>query len=276
MALQLSRVLRHHPRTPSVCNACRSFSSAPIWFSGHSKWATIKHDKAKNDKSKSKERQMVSKEISNATQLWGPDPKYNPRLTLALSKAKRASIPKIVIEAAIAHGQGLSVTGQALESLTIEAILPGSVAAVIECQTDQKARVLQDIRHSIKTYGGTVTPTTFLFEKKGRVTLEKKDGLNPDDYLDHAIEAGATDIIADEEGRLVVFTDPSETKKVGERFSELSGLTIEGLEFFWDPNPDSMVEVRDEEQAEITGNLLSSLRDEPSVQDIYLNTMDKL
>ncbi|KAJ5768938.1 hypothetical protein N7520_003497 [Penicillium odoratum] len=276
MTLQLSRVLRHHPRAPSVCNACRSFSSAPVWFSGHSKWATIKHDKAKNDKSKSKERQMVSKEISNATQLWGPDPKYNPRLTLALSKAKRASIPKIVIEAAIAHGQGLSVTGQALESLTIEAILPGSVAAVIECQTDQKARVLQDIRHSIKTYGGTVTPTTFLFEKKGRVTLEKKDGLNPDDYLDHAIEAGATDIIADEEGRLVVFTDPSETKKVGERFSELSGLTIEGLEFFWDPNPDTLVEVRDEEQAEITRNLLSSLRDEPSVQDIYLNTMDKL
>ncbi|KAJ5533490.1 hypothetical protein N7513_000262 [Penicillium frequentans] len=274
MALQWSRL--RQLRVTSVCSACRRFSSGPVSFSGHSKWSTIKHDKAKNDKSKSKERQMVSKEISNATQLWGPDPKYNPRLTLALTNAKRASIPKIIIEAAIARGQGLSVTGQALESLTIEAMLPGSVAAVIECQTDQKARVLQDIRHSIKTFGGTVTPTTFLFEKKGRVIMEKKEGLNADDYLDQAIEAGATDIITDEEGRLVVFTDPSETKKVGELFSKLSGLTIEVLEFFWDPNQDTMVQVQDAEQAEITGNLLSSLRDEPSVQDIYLNTLDKL
>jgi len=115
-----------------------------------------------------------------------------------------------------------------------------------------------------------------LFEKKGRVIMEKKEGLNADDYLDQAIEAGATDIITDEEGRLVVFTDPSETKKVGESFSKLSGLTIEVLEFFWDPNQDTMVQVQDAEQAEITGNLLSSLRDEPSVQDIYLNTLDKL
>ncbi|KAJ5638406.1 hypothetical protein N7528_000796 [Penicillium herquei] len=275
MAYQYSRLLKKS-YSARVCNACRSFSSAPALLSGHSKWATIRHDKAKNDKVKSKERQMVSKEISSATQLWGPDPKYNPRLTLALSNAKRASIPKIVIEAAIARGQGLSVTGQALESLTIEAMLPGSVAAVIECQTDQKLRVLQDVRHAIKTYGGTVTPTTFLFEKKGRVAMEKKDGVNADDYLDHAIEAGATDIVTDEEGRLVVFTDPSETKKVGETFSKSAGLTIEELEIFWDPNPDTLVEVQDEEHIKAIDSILGALRDEPGVQDIYLNTTEKL
>ncbi|KAJ5712697.1 hypothetical protein N7493_009165 [Penicillium malachiteum] len=275
MAYQYSRLLKKSYSAP-VCNACRSFSSAPALLSGHSKWATIRHDKAKNDKVKSKERQMVSKEISSATQLWGPDPKYNPRLTLALSNAKRASIPKIVIEAAIARGQGLSVTGQALESLTIEAMLPGSVAAVIECQTDQKLRVLQDVRHAIKTYGGTVTPTTFLFEKKGRVAMEKKDGVNADDYLDHAIEAGATDIVTDEEGRLIVFTDPSETKKVGETFSKSAGLTIEELEIFWDPNPDTLVDVQDEEHTKAIDSILSALRDEPGVQDIYLNTTEKL
>lgn len=208
--------------------------------------------------------------------VWGPDPKYNPRLTLALSNAKRASIPKIIIEAAIARGQGLSVTGQALESLTIEAMLPGSVAAVIECQTDQKARVLQDIRHSIKANGGTVTPTTFLFEKKGRVVMEMKENVNPDDYLDQAIEAGATDIIMDEDGRLVIFTDPSETKKVGETFSKSSGLTIEVLEMFWDPNQDTLVEVQDEDQGKAIDNLLGALREDPSVQDIYLNTIAKL
>ena len=167
------------------------------------------------------------------------------------------------------------MTGQALESLTIEAMLPGSVAAVVECQTDQKGRVLQDVRHFIKNGGGTVTPTTFLFEKKGRVVLEKKEGLNPDDYLDQAIEAGATDIIQDDKGRLVIFTDPSETKSVGETFSKLSGLTIEELEIFWDPNQDTLVEVQDEEQLKNLEDLLGNLRDEPSVQDIYLNATEK-
>ncbi|KAJ5109871.1 hypothetical protein N7532_002516 [Penicillium argentinense] len=274
MALQLGRLLRP-PSGVAGCNTSRGFMTTSGLMSGHNKWSTIKHDKAKNDKAKSKERQMVSKEISSATQLWGADPKYNPRLTLALSNAKRASIPKTIIEAAIARGQGLSVTGQALEYLTIEAMLPGSVAAVVECQTDQKARVLQDVRYLIKNGGGTVTPTTFLFEKKGRVAMEKKDGLNADDYLDQAIEAGATDIITDDRGRLVIFTDPSETKSVGEAFTKLSGLTIEELEIFWDPNQDTLVEVQDAEQIKGLEDLLSSLREDPSVQDIYLNSTEK-
>ncbi|OQE34777.1 hypothetical protein PENCOP_c015G01004 [Penicillium coprophilum] len=274
MALRLSRLLRQ-PRLDSVYHECRHFSTSSAIFSGHNKWSTIKHDKARNDKAKSKERQIVAKEIANATQMWGPDTKYNPRLALALSNAKRASIPKIIIEAAIARGQGLSVSGQALEPVTIEAMLPGSVAAVVECQTDQKARVLQDVRYMIKDNGGIVTPTTFLFERKGRVVMEKKDGANVDDYLDQAIEAGAADITTDDKGRLVVLTDPSETKTVGEAFSKLSSLSIEELEIFWDPNRDSMVEVKDEEQVKDLEDLLSALREEPSVQDIYLNSLEK-
>ncbi|KAJ5570202.1 uncharacterized protein N7459_009632 [Penicillium hispanicum] len=274
MVLQLRQLLRT-PHGRLVRDTYRSFSTSPALCSGHSKWSTIKHDKAKNDKAKSKERQMVSKEISSATQLWGPDPKFNPRLTLALSNAKRASIPKSIIEAAIARGQGLSVTGQTLEAVTIEAMLPGSVAAVVECQTDQKARVLQDIRYMIKDGGGTVTPTTYLFEKKGRVAMEKKEGLNADDYLDQAIEAGATDITVDEKDRLTVFTEASETKMVGEAFSKLSGLMIEELEIFWDPNPDTLVKVQDESQAKDLEDLLGSLREDPSVQDIYLNSTEK-
>jgi transcriptional/translational regulatory protein YebC/TACO1 len=154
-------------------------------------------------------------------------------------------------------------------------MLPGSVAAVVECQTDQKARVLQDVRYLIKDNGGIVTPTTYLFEKKGKVCFEKKDGTNPDDYLDQAIEAGAADITTDDKGRLVLFTDPSETKSVGEAFAKLSGLIIEELEIFWDPNSDTLVEVQDEEQVKELEDLLSSLREEPSVQDIYLNSTEK-
>lgn len=207
--------------------------------------------------------------------MWGPDTKYNPRLTLALSNAKRASIPKTVIEAAIARGQGLSVSGQALEALTIEAMLPGNVAAVIECLTDQKARVLQDVRHIIKNNGGIVTPTTFLFERKGRVVMEKKEDTNPDDYLDQAIEAGAADVTTDDKGRLVVLTNPSETKTVGEIFARLSGLAIQELEIIWDPNAHSMVGVKDEEQAKALEDLLGALREEPSVQEVYMNSVEQ-
>lgn len=207
--------------------------------------------------------------------MGGPEPKFNPRLTLALSNARRVGIPKVIIESAIARGQGLSVTGQALESVTIEAMLPHSVAAVIECQTDQKGRVLQDVRYAVKEVGGSVTPTTYLFEKKGRIIFQKRDGLNPDDYLDQAIEAGAVDITADEEGRLVAFTEPTETKSVGEALAKLTGLTIEELEIIWDPNQDTLVSV-DETQAKELENMLGTLRDDPSVRDIYLNTATKL
>lgn len=266
-------------------------------FSGHNRWSTIRHDKAKNDKAKSKERQVVVKDLSSATQsesvpfpvvplsvsqtdcllfiVWGPDPKYNPRLTLALTNAKRAEIPKSVIEAAMARGQGLSVTGQALDHLTIEAMLPSSVAAVIECETDQKGRTLQDVRRAIKDVEGNVTPTTYLFEKKGRVVFEGTNGLNVDDYLDLAIEAGAADLVTDEEGRLVIFTEPAETKRVGEAFSQLSGLVIQELEIIWDPNKDTLVDL-DEKNARSLEDGLNYIREDPSVRDIYLNTAKKL
>ncbi|KAE8372830.1 transcriptional regulator TACO1-like protein [Aspergillus bertholletiae] len=270
-------LLRKCAPAPSVCcYLCRGFASCSPSFAGHNRWSQIKHDKAKNDKAKSKERQIIGKEISSATQMWGADPKFNPRLTLALSNAKRAGIPKTVIEAAIARGQGISITGEALEQVTIEAILPHSVAAVIECQTDQKARILQDLRYAIKDAGGTVTPTTYLFEKKGKIIFEKQDGLNPDDYLDQAIEAGAMDITADEEGRLIVFTEPTETKSVGEALTKSSQLIIEELEIIWDPNQDTLVELTEDEHVREIEDILSTLREESSVRDIYLNTTQQL
>jgi transcriptional/translational regulatory protein YebC/TACO1 len=184
-------------------------------------------------------------------------------------------MPKASIESSIARGQGISVSGQALEPMTIEAMLPGSVAAVIECLTDNKARVLQDIRYIIKDYGGTVTPTTYLFEKKGRVVFEKKDGVHPDDYLDAAIEAGATDVESDEEGRLVVFTEATETKAVGEALAKATGLAIERSEIIWDPNKDTMVSPKNQDEIQELEELLSAIRDDSSVRDVYLNTTEK-
>ena len=207
--------------------------------------------------------------------VWGPDPKFNPRLTLALSNAKRAEIPKGVIEAAIARGQGISVTGQALEQVTIEAMLPPSVAAVVECQTDQKARTLQDVRRAMKDVDGVITPTTYLCKKKGRILFEPENGLNADDYLDQAIDAGAADVSTDEDGHLVIFTEPTATKRAAEEFSKLTGLTVQELEIIWDPNKGTLVDVKDDEQVKGLENALNFLREDSSVREIYLNTVKK-
>lgn len=206
----------------------------------------------------------------------GPDPKLNSNLALVLANARRASLPKTVIEASIARAQGKSVTGEALESVTIEAMLPPTVAAVIEAQAEKKGTVLQNVRKIIKDVGGAVTPTAYLFEKKGRIIIEKKDEstLSSDDYLNQAIEAGAVDISTDEEGRLVVITEPAETKRVAESLAESTGLTVEELEIFWDPNKDTLVNV-DEAQAGDLEKALAALREESTVQDIYLNTASK-
>ncbi|CRG86253.1 putative transcriptional regulatory protein ASA_2843 [Talaromyces islandicus] len=274
MAASLASRLAFRQRVPSqwVCDRCCTFSTSALVSSGHSRWSTIRHDKAKNDKAKSKERGLLSQEIITASQLWGPDPKDNPRLQLAIAKAKQAQTPKSVIETAIARGQGVSASGQALETITIEAMLPGTVAAVIECMSENKARVLQDVRSAIKEHGGTVTPTTYLFEKKGRIIFEKKEDINADDYLDQAIEAGATDLDTDTEGRLVVYTEPPETKSVGEVLSKATGLVIEQSQIIWDPNRDTMVKVENEEHLNDLEDAVSALREESSVHDIYINT----
>jgi transcriptional/translational regulatory protein YebC/TACO1 len=181
-------------------------------------------------------------------------------------------MPKTTIESAIARGQGISSSGATLEPLTIEAILPPSVAVVIECQTDQKARALQDIRYIIKDSGGIITPTTYLFEKKGRIVLEKTDGLSAEDYLERAIDAGAIDVETDNKGRLTVYVDHTQTKAVGDKLCGATGLRIESSEIIWDPNKDTMVAVRSEEDAQALERLINAIREDPSVQEIYLNS----
>lgn len=181
---------------------------------------------------------------------------------------------KATIESAIAKGQGISSSGAALESLTIEAMLPNSVAIVIECQTDQKARVLQDVRHLIKDAGGTATPTSFLFEKKGRIVFEKQsDPLNVDDHLDQAIDAGATDLDSDGEGRLALYTEHTSTKSVADTFSHVTGLKPESVDIIWDPNKDTLVPIDSEEAAQALDDAIASIREDPSVQEIYSNSI---
>lgn len=183
-----------------------------------------------------------------------------------------AGFPKASQEAAIARGQGQSSSGASLESLTIEAIMPPSIAMVIDIETDNKARALQELRHEVKRYGGTVTPTSYLFKRRGRVQFEKDErGLGVDEVLDEAIEAGADDVEVDDDGNLIVWTEPSGTIGAARSLAESFKLTIESSDILWDPNEDTLVPLDSESALASLKNLVNALQEDQSVQGIYVN-----
>ncbi|KKY25444.1 hypothetical protein UCRPC4_g01708 [Phaeomoniella chlamydospora] len=241
-------------------------------LSGHNRWSKIKHDKGANDAAKSKERSIISKDITLAVKQFGADPSFNPRLTHFLSIAKRAGFSKVSIENAILKGQGKSSSGAALEPVTIEAMLPGQVACIIDCLTDSKARLLGDLRHVITKWSGNVTSTAFLFDKKGRVVFEKKDGIGINEVMDPAIEAGAVDVSMDEEGRVIVDTETGDVNTVATELAKNLGLNVSSADIIYDPKEDMMVELEDgSEQAAKVERILDLVKEDSGVQEVYLN-----
>jgi transcriptional/translational regulatory protein YebC/TACO1 len=195
----------------------------------------------------------------------------NPRLALAISTAKKSAVPKASIEAAIARGQGLSASGAALESVTIEAILPPSVATVIECQTDNKLRMLADLRLLVKEAGGAVSPIGYMFEKKGRIILREKEGMTSDEVLEVALEAGVLDVVEDDQSRITLFTEPAQTKTTAEMLAKSLGAEIEESEIIWDPNEETKVSLDDEAAAQALNEFLDDLQEIQGVQGVYTN-----
>ncbi|KAH8726033.1 transcriptional regulator-domain-containing protein [Phaeosphaeriaceae sp. PMI808] len=259
---------RHFPRS---IEEVRCFSNTPHHQSGHSKWASIKHDKAKNDAGKSKQRSLLTRDITSAVKLAGPNPDMNPRLAMALVTAKKNAVPKASIEAAIARGQGLSTTGAALESIVLEAILPPSIATIIECQTDNKLGALAAMRLLVKECGGTVSTVGFMFERKGRIILQKKDGMGVDEVLEPALDAGVLDVIEDEQGRVVIYTEPAQTKITAETLAKQLDMEIEESEIMYDPNEDTMVVLDDADAAARLNTFLDELQGFSGIQGVYLN-----
>lgn len=197
----------------------------------------------------------------------------NPRLATALQKAKKNAVPKTNIEAAIARGQGLSPTGAALESITLEAILPPAVATVIECQTDTKLKLLADLRVLVKDAGGNVSPVGYMFEKKGRTVFRKKDGVGADEVMETALEAdaGVLDVTEDEQGRVVVYTETAQTTTAAEMLAKTLSIEIEDSEIIWDPNEDTKVTLDDDDEAGRLNQFLDEVQEVVGVQGVYTN-----
>lgn len=259
----ITGLIRHVSNGPTITK--RHLSIFQAQCSGHNRWSKIKHDKGKKDAIMNKARSIFAAEIATASRLFGPEPGSNPRLADLITKAKRDGFAKTSIEAAIARGQGRSVTGASLEGVTIEAIMH-NVGIIIECETDSKGRTLQQIKSVIKGAGGAASPANFLFSKTGRITLEEKDDVTAEAVLDAALEAGAKDV-----DDLTVYAEPGETKSVGDAVSKALGLDISTSEVVWVPVSETVVDVSQTVAQELC-SLVDKVREaDTSVQSIAMN-----
>lgn len=190
-----------------------------------------------------KQRSALVRELELASKQHGTDPQFNPTLATVITAAKKQGLPKASIESAIARGQGRSSTGAALESLTIEAMFPPSVAVIVQCQTDSKARTLNDMKAAIKESSGIMTPTSHMFDRKGKIVFEAPEDIGEEEIFDQAVEAGAIDVQTEEDGKVAVYTESSDTKAVADALAKSSGLKLRNLDIVWDPKEDMMVDV---------------------------------
>jgi|SRR5579871_5350878 len=206
---------------------------------------------------------------ANRLQVFGTDPNMNPRLALAITRAKKDGFPKASIEAAIARGQGFSTSGAKLESVTVEAMVPPSVAIVVDSQTDSKLRTLNEIRLIIKEHGGQVAPTGYLFDRKGEIVFKPKEGVGMYEIMEMAVEAGALDIEEGLEGRLIVYSVASATKHVSDVLMNQFGLEVESSEIIWDPN--TQADLDSDDSATNLISMIDKLKDNSAVQGVYIN-----
>ena len=237
-------------------------------MSGHSKWANIKHKKGKADALRGKITTKISREITIAVRMGGADPTGNMKLKLALSKAKANNIPKDNIQRAIQKGAG-ALEGQSFEEITYEGYGPAGVAMMVSCLTDNRNRTAADVRHVFSKYGGNLGATGcvgYMFQQKGVFAVSKETGVEEDDLMMVALEAGAEDIKNEEEGFEIV-TTPDAFDDVEKALAE-AGIEVEMAEITM--MPDTMAELSAED-AERVQKMLDVLEDLDDVQDVYHN-----
>ena len=178
-------------------------------MAGHSKWANIKHKKAATDAKRGKIFTRLIKEITVATRLGGSDASINPRLRLAIDKARDQNMPKDTIENATKRGSG-QLDGVSYEEIRYEGYGIGGSAIIVDCMTDNRTRTVAEVRHAFSKYGGsfgTDGSVSFLFRHCGQLILEP--GASEDKVMEIALDAGADDILTNDDGSIEVITSPT-------------------------------------------------------------------
>ena len=234
-------------------------------MAGHSKWANIKHRKARQDASRGKVWTKVIREITVAAK-DGPDPNDNPRLRLALEKANSANMPKDTIKRAIEKGSGTGDTGD-LEEIIFEGYGPGGVAILVETMTDNRNRTVSDVRHAFSKFGGnlgTDGSVAYLFKKLGIIQINKN--YSEEELMENVIESGATDF-TEEEDFFEVTTDPNQFSRIIDYFKQNK---IEYLNAELSLRADTLVNLN-QDMSEKVLNIMEFMDDLDDVQEVYTN-----
>lgn len=236
-------------------------------MSGHSKWSTIKHKKAKVDSQRAVVFQKYSRELIVSARLGGPDPAGNFRLRTAIEKAKAAGLPNDNIKRAIEKGAGAS-GAENYEELTYEGYAPGGVAVVIEAMTDNRNRTAGDIRSYFTKYNGSLGATGcvgWMFDQRGVITFD--ESVDFDKLFEAAINLDALDV-TEEDGQYKVLTTVENFQSVVEGL-EKEGFKSESAELT--RIPQNTVEVTDEKTADQILKLLDKIEEHDDVQNVYAN-----
>lgn len=239
-------------------------------MSGHSKWATIKRQKAVVDAKRGVVYAKMAREIIVAASIGGADPAGNFRLRQAIDRAKAEGVPNENIQRAIEKGAGTGGSDR-MEELTYEGYGPGGVAVMVRCATDNRNRTAGDIRSSFSKYGGNLGETGcvgWMFKERGEIVIEKTQELKEDDLLIAALDAGAEDLDTEDTESVIVYCQPLQLELVQEGLKK-AGYRIVSAQASMDPL--STVEITDPDNAKKLLRLLDVLENHDDVQNVFAN-----
>ena len=223
----------------------------------------------------------------------------NSQLASTVAIAKKSGVPKAIIEAAIARGQGRSASGANLEHATFEMVMPPSIALIIDAETESRARATQDLNALVKRKGGVIKSTKFFFARRGRVVFGEKEAdpeageqaalpdqgepVSADDILEDVIEAGADDVETDDEGNIVVWTPPQQTAAVvaavmgsetGPQGKFKDRLAVLSADTIWSVNEETRAPLGDRpDELRKLAEMIAALRAYQDVRAIYCNAV---
>ncbi len=239
-------------------------------MAGHSKWANIKHKKAATDAKRGKIFTRLIKEITVAARLGGGDPGTNARLRLAIEKARDQNMPKDTIDNATKRGSG-QLDGVDYEEIRYEGYGVAGAAVIVDCMTDNRTRTVADVRHAFAKHGGnlgTDGSVAFLFKHCGQLVLAP--GSSEDRVMEVAIDAGAEDVVTNDDGSIEVLTAPTTDFVTVKEALEKAGLKPEFAEVIMKPATESVMTGDDAVKMQ---KLLDALEALDDVQEVYTNAV---
>ena len=235
-------------------------------MAGHSKWANIQHRKGRQDEKRGKIFSRLAKEITVAAKLGGGDPAFNPRLRLAIDKAKAVNMPSDNIDRAIKKGTG-ELEGVNYEAVRYEGYGPGGAPVIVDCLTDNKTRTVADVRHAFSKCGGNMGTdgcVVFQFKHCGQIILEP--GADEERVMEVALEAGAEDVITNDDGSIEVLTAPTNDLATVKEALEAAGFKPVMAEITMKPLNETEVSGEDAVKFQ---KMLDMLDDLDDVQEVY-------